>query len=513
MRIAISILLIATLLTAGCTSSGPLRKADQTTLQNTTSAVCAHGHKYRETDADILRMARDFQKTNDDRNRFLATEAGKIPADDPCWVTSHEQHDTYDLFYTEFDDEGNATDTAKGAAYRDSELSVVEKALPQLLDAWGALNIVVFTHGWHGSARATDSYSIEFKGLLLDITEREGRLAIPRKQPVTPSSKGESAKTYHTVGIEIAWRGDSFDKYINVWDRKLAADTISKGGVHELLAFLNQFYLDYSCHGSHRAPGCGTVHLLSIGHSFGALIDFQAFVGRLESGLNVDACDRAYGFGDMTVLLNPAFEGARYRSFFNTAMNRSNYFGDPNHASSCPTESSQPKGEQQVPTVVTLQSLGDWATGTTFPIFRWFSTRFAQTLSEDETIEQLHAIGWVNAFRTHELDATPDGGMMDRCEPDPTLTSSNSPRSYCPFNNPHVKTDPPDSNRTSGLVLQFNPQNLESTPPPYMPAWSVAVDKHIMHDHDDFWNPQIVRLISLLFEDAYEQSERLHGRR
>jgi hypothetical protein len=46
-----------------------------------------------------------------------------------------------------------------------------------------------------------------------------------------------------------------------------------------------------------------------------------------------------------------------------------------------------------------------------------------------------------------------------------------------------------------------------------MPLWSVAVDKNIMYDHDDFWNPEIVRLISLLFEDAYVQSERLHGQR
>jgi len=40
-----------------------------------------------------------------------------------------------------------------------------------------------------------------------------------------------------------------------------------------------------------------------------------------------------------------------------------------------------------------------------------------------------------------------------------------------------------------------------------MPLWSVMVDKQIMEEHDDFWNPQIVRLISILFRDAYIQAE------
>jgi hypothetical protein len=47
--------------------------------------------------------------------------------------------------------------------------------------------------------------------------------------------------------------------------------------------------------------------------------------------------------------------------------------------------------------------------------------------------------------------------------------------------------------------------------PNYMPLWSVAVDTAIMKDHDDIWNPQIVKLISILFTDAYVQTERLHA--
>jgi len=41
-----------------------------------------------------------------------------------------------------------------------------------------------------------------------------------------------------------------------------------------------------------------------------------------------------------------------------------------------------------------------------------------------------------------------------------------------------------------------------------MPLWTVSVDTSIMKDHDDFWNPQIVRLIALLFQDAYDQADK-----
>jgi hypothetical protein len=500
----------------GCAPLGPLRKADHLTLSETDDGACSA--KYRASDRAIVDTARDFQSSPRKRDRFLEREASHIDKSDPCFITSYEQHDDYDLFYTEFDDEGNATDVAKGSAYTDSELFVVETELPKLLAKWHALNLVVFTHGWHGSADATDAYSIEFKGLLSDITDRETRGAAPRAEKL--ASRGEPNRIYHTVGIEVAWRGDSFGsgtyaKYFNVWDRKLAADTISKGGVHELLAWLNQFYLDNSCHGANRTyPTCGSVHMLSLAHSFGALIDFQSFVGRLESGLNVGVCDRAYGFGDMTILLNPAFEGARYRSYFNTAINRSEYFGDGNLPSGCTSSTAQLDVGPQVPTVVVLQSLGDWATGVTFPIFRWISSPFEQSLSHHEAIEQRHAVGWIKAFQTHSLDPTKPKDLVDRCEvADAFRGRQGAPKSYCPFDGKLAETDRLSSNRTNGVVLTFDPSYLQQVPPSYMPAWSIKVSKEIMADHDDYWNPQVIRLVGTLFQDAYDQAEKLHGER
>ena len=497
------------------------RDASQQTVVSAAPGNCQK--KYDDTDEEIGKIAEDFQKSNKYRNQWLSEESKKIDPKDNCWKSAYEHHRQYDVFYAEFDDEGNATDVtqADGAKYSESELYLIKQKLSAMVKDQ-PLNVVVFTHGWHGSASARDSYSIEFKGMLLDIANGDAKKASERtaessariKTKRDPNDANPSGG-YRTVGIEVAWRGDSLDtpglKYLNVWDRKLAADTISKGAVHDLFAFLNGFYLEHSCHGSRAQPGCGQVHMLSVAHSFGALIDFQAFVGRLESGLAVDGCDRAYGFGDMTILLNPAFEGTRYRPYFNTAMDRSNYLGDP-ASPGCSNEAWGTK-EVQVPTVVVLQSKGDWATEWTFPFLRWFSARAARTLSKEESVEQIQAVGWVEKFRTHSLTLTEDTEAVDSCLPTEATTLIGAPKSYCPFSDPMAEKGMKSSNRTQGLVLSFDPSGLEDKPPSYMPAWSVAVDKCIMQDHDDFWNPQIVRLIRILFEDAYEQSERLHGER
>jgi hypothetical protein len=377
---------------------------------------------------------------------------------------------------------------------------------------------VVFTHGWHGNARASNGYSIEFKAILQDIVAAETNY---RKRLAAQTNASDIP--HRVVGIEIAWRGDSLltlalpfysdsKNALNVWDRKLAAETISTGSVQELLAFLNEVYLDNSCHGispsqSVTAKSCDRVHLLSIGHSFGALINFRALVPRLESGLNVRKCYRVFGYGDMTILLNPAFEGARYRALFNNAVSRVSLIGPYFDSGRCPDMAASQTHEVQIPSIVTLQSLGDTATGTFFPIFRKLTTPFAQTLSPEEVTDKNDAAGWISDFKTHSLTLIPaaNGAYGDQCTDEST--------SFCPFR-AGIQSDTTENlveTTRQGLQLSWQP----GTPglPAYMPLWSIAVDPAIMKDHDDIWNPQIVRLISVLFADAYQQTERMHGPR
>ena len=89
-------------------------------------------------------------------------------------------------------------------------------------------------------------------------------------------------------------------------------------------------------------------------------------------------------------------------------MNRptliSPYYGDEQCGASTTLKK---KSEVQLPSIVTLQSLGDTATGTFFPIFRALTTPFAQTLSDEEATGKDEALGWIPDFRTHMLTLIP----------------------------------------------------------------------------------------------------------
>jgi len=423
----------------------------------------------------------------------------------------------------------------------------LQRKLGDALAVGSGLNIVVFTHGWHVTASAFDDYSIEFKGMLEDIAAEEQRIH-PRR------TAQNSAVTHprRTIGIEVAWRGDSFlspaipgisgsKNVANVWDRKITASVVASGSVHELFAFLNELYRENTCdaYGSARGPAttqdlhaCDGIHMLTIGHSFGALIDMRAITGRIESGLNVPPGKRVYGFGDLSVLLNPAFEGVGYRGVFEDAVNRRindrtgledphPYLDAATQPSACQTSalstssttlkespslpaaaqtgSDHPPGSdparpwEQIPTVVILQSGGDTATGKFFPAEQAIATMFRQTLSAAERVDKNTAAGWIDDFRTHTLAYKTDGTTGDTC-----VTPAGKAASYCPFID--------ERNPTSNYLLLTGIADSQAVPD-FMPIWSVMVDKLIMAEHDDFWNPQIVRLISIMFRDVYVQAE------
>lgn len=384
--LAYSTIFMATAL-AGCASSGPHRTAEDKVISAATDGRCED--LYSTTDHQIFEIATNFSKNNDDRTTFLDQMQKYIESTPEnlriCWTTAYERHDDYDLLYAEFDDAGGPTDIARGVVYQQSELYLIEHFLLNALETeekeGGGLNIILFSHGWHGNARADNDYSIEFKGVLQNITERE------KKYSFRAAHRSDFQKPRRTIGVEVSWRGDSLltpaipflpesKNVLNVWDRKIASDTVARGAVQELFAFLNELYRENSCSqlGSAKespTTTCDAVHLLTLGHSFGAQIDLHALLSRIESGLNVPSGCRVYGFGDLTILLNPAFEGARFRPIFNNAISRpvlrGPYLGDLSASSTCRGRKNDvPGAEEQLPTLITLQSLGDTATGRSF---------------------------------------------------------------------------------------------------------------------------------------------------
>jgi hypothetical protein len=514
-------------------------------------AVC--DHTYAVTD-DLIWQEMQNPKTSVSSRKDLNHHVERIISPElkgdmaSCWKASYENHQNlprvatdpaqappYDLFYAEFDDQGERTDVAHdGVAFDRSQVALIESGLESLLKEeaspglGGGLNIVVFTHGWHGNADAANDYSIWFKAILEQIgeLERSSRRTFcwsSSRQLKTESDSAERQNVLHqkrafyactpqesegafkerrTVGIEIAWRGDSEAVPLltgaNFWDRKGAAQTAARGAVNDLMARLHKFYLMNSCHygqsdAGPKRPACDAIHLLTIGHSFGALIDYHSLSDDLATGVLADAHGRAYGFGDMTILLNPAFEGERERTLIEASMHHDAY---PNPQVAEKSEQSQEQGRwpsmAQMPTLVTLQSEGDWATHYAFPTARFFTSIFENTTGAKEYYHSMHASGWIEDYYSHRLVAGPDNSK-DSC-----IYQDGHQDWYCPFDLEH------ETEAVHPVTLS---KAGSSAWPPFAPLWTVQVQQSIMSDHDDISNPAIVRFIGLLFRAAYEQEE------
>ena len=106
--------------------------------------------------------------------------------------------------------------------------------------------------------------------------------------------------------------------------------------------------------------------LVLIGHSFGGAALYSATSQILadrfvDSRSGKNSVDTAKGFGDLVVLLNPAFEAMSYAPLYDMAQARCSYF------------------DNQQPKLVVLTSESDDATKYLFPLGRMFSTFFRPT--------------------------------------------------------------------------------------------------------------------------------------
>lgn len=175
---------------------------------------------------------------------------------------------------------------------------------------------------------------------------------------------------------------------------------------------------------------CLPMRTLIIGHSFGSLaiynaisasliegvtdgIDLSTTIEHREAGKNrgkpcnddgqVESISSKHA--DLIILINPAFEGARFEPLYQASLQRTRRVGY-----SC----------AQTPVLAIITGTTDWATQMAFPAGRWFSTRFTsvspkgkdneslETMKQQEGTAELQAVGHIPRYMTHYLDLLPD---------------------------------------------------------------------------------------------------------
>ena len=268
-----------------------------------------------------------------------STEAGRGNCESHSWERGGND---YDVLFVEFDDMGLLH--PKGGPNVGDAWDQIENAmqtLGELSKQWDNLSLVVYVHGWKHNAHADDKNVELFHSILQHTSLVE-----------QARSKGR-----YVVGIYLGWRGLSVDdKPFNLltngtfWTRKSAALHVAQGSARHFLARLRAFQRTQNCKANPKlcAPMVAQtteespelqrdtpeakVRMIIIGHSFGGLIVFNAISGYLIESLteqgqgSTEEASRSAAtlqrFGDMVVLLNPAFEATRYTPLQRVAARR-----------------------------------------------------------------------------------------------------------------------------------------------------------------------------------------------
>lgn len=256
----------------------------------------------------------------------------------------------FSLNIIEFDDQGKL--------FKREQKDAVLKQLEQLSKS-NDLLLVVFVHGWQNNADPENERLETFKKILTKIAENEEAINA-FKNAEADRNKEEHPTPRKVAGVYLGWRGESIWvpglKHIaTFWDRKNTAHKIGHGSVTEVLSEFEKLILDKQ----RDVQSLEGNNLVIIGHSFGGLIVHNAVSQILENRF-VRTTDTnkskglVSGFGNLIILINPAFEAVELASLSDMSTVRKDY------------------DRNQLPILTILTSEADWATRYAFPIGRFF---------------------------------------------------------------------------------------------------------------------------------------------
>jgi hypothetical protein len=374
-----------------------------------------------------------------------------------------EASNEFRLAYIEFDDQGQLRDRNQMRYLIDNYTTIATR---------NDILLSVFVHGWHHSAAPDDRNIESFKTLLSKVAENENAM-----------SKKLNRSPRKILGVYIGWRGDSITiPYINAatfWDRKSVAQEVGLQGVTEVLLRLEQIVNVKIA--QENIPRPQNSRMVTIGHSFGGAVLFTALQQVLadrffDSNREKNYDGDAKGFGDLVLLINPAFESLRYSTLYDVAQEGCRRYFD-----------------SQMPLLTILTSQKDKATSIAFPLGRFFNTTFEvhrplarhectatgktpTSISEHKADKT--AVGHFSPYQTHV--------MTPRKQP----SNLNTVQQFSLLRNQWMSLD-------YGGALDFREVRLHHSgrTTPHNPYMNIYVDKKIMPDHNNIWRNELMSFI------------------
>ena len=381
-----------------------------------------------------------------------------------CRTNTIEETKDYLLGLVEFDDQGWLWDRRQMNA-------VLERFRAE--DSKNGLLIFVFVHGWKHNASWDDPNVNMFRRNLTELAGMEERLA-----------RDLGWKPRKLAGVYVGWRGLSSKAWVlrqlTFWDRKNTAHEVGRGGVTELYARLED--LRNTSRVIHDGePRRNQTQLIIVGHSFGGALTYSALAPlMIERSVQSSPADHSVGpvkgFGDLVVLINPAFEAARFEVLYSLTTNQHWY----------PT--NQPVN------LAVITSKGDSATKFWFPLGRHSSTFWEKHRDHEQKRANVTAVGHYAPFITHDLIAVSDQTAA-KPKRSPTtqskeytghLTITDSVAQVKDLHQQIQRHRETTKQEMPDRSYQFSNSKLVPRGDPilHLPVYVISVDKAIIPDHD-----------------------------
>lgn len=387
-------------------------------------------------------------------------------------VRPNERTCTKNAFYTVAEGQNNAAIAI--VEFDDQGYLMQPELYHKVLDQIRAMhseagaNLILFAHGWKHNAGHEDTNLVDFERALLSLKETDRQLC-----------KDRLCENRQTVGVFLAWRGLSATmqpfRELSFWNRKKHAHRVGQDGAAQVIADLGTI-------NTRQYPESKPEinRYVIVGHSFGGAIVYSAVQQRLLAGLSA-ADSRGTvdpSVADLIILVNPAFEAARYAAIERRASRHS-------------------FPESHRPILATFTSVGDTATKTYFPIGRTLSTLFSKydPKVENQRRADRTAIGHFQPYNTHSL--TSDSPSIA------TLTES-----LC--NWVSFRTGKSKSWQINGAKL-YRSGRMKSPGQYANPYYVVQVEEGVIPDHNSIWQGAFRDFI-YLFVAVQKQDESRCGK-
>lgn len=382
-------------------------------------------------------------------------------------VYAPSEDSEYHLGFVEYDDQGQLRDRKQMNSVLDKfrNLAVNDDVL-----------LIAFVHGWHHSAQPGDSNILSFRKMLADVSMTE-----------SIGSKQQGRLKRKVIGLYVGWRGDSISvPYVNnltFWDRKNTAHDVGQQGVTEILLRLEEIVNIKIGIGEENPPPMNS-RLVVIGHSFGGAVLYTSLQKVLADRFIDSRRDKTYqddakGFGDLVVLMNPAFEAMRFSALYDLSQ-----------------EGCRGYFNTQLPKFAILTSEADYATKYAFSIGRFFSTLFESHITLERHYCNKPGNSGIQVMLINEGKA--DRNTVGHFEP--YLTHVLSPMTDQKIRNESFQIEDLQTmwaKHTNDVPIDFVGSQLKSLKrtTALNPYLNIKVDKELINDHNDIWRPQIISFI------------------